>query len=249
MILPSEEVNTDTTADKSLSRTYVHHGAQSKGSTDKKSKKKRNPPSSKPKTSKIVRELSPSTQVADTQHAGEPVTIADTTKGLDTSESTEQQGNHLKIVDVEKVLENIIDEAEHIVKKKKDDDEFTDSGLTSLGNLTFEELYGNAEESSYDTEFEIKVVKRFNLQHYDDDDDQIKFMGHVYFDMEDDTKTKYDGIEINLDDSSKDAEFQEVDPDLESMPDDEIELVSGFESAKTKDDDTQSQHKEELSKS
>ncbi|GJX19598.1 reverse transcriptase domain-containing protein [Tanacetum coccineum] len=239
LIFPSEEVNTDTTADKSLSETYVKHGAQSKASTDKKSKKKRKPPSSKPKTSKIVRESSPSIQVADTQHAEDPVTTVDATKGLDASELAEEKGNQPKTADAEKVLENIVNEAEHTVKEKKDADEFTNSVLKSLGNATFEELYGNAEESPYDTEFEIKVVKRFNLQH-SDDDDQFKFMRPVYSDMEDDTETKDDGIEINLDDSSKDAEFQEANPDLESIPEDEIESVSGFEVAETEDDDTQS---------
>ncbi|GKA05109.1 hypothetical protein Tco_0684229 [Tanacetum coccineum] len=52
----TREVNVDTTADKSLSGTAVQHGPQPKSKTDKKSKKKRNPPSSKPKTSKISRE-------------------------------------------------------------------------------------------------------------------------------------------------------------------------------------------------
>nr|GEU53177.1 hypothetical protein [Tanacetum cinerariifolium] len=165
-------------------QTSVHHGAQLKASTDKKSKKKRNHPSLKPKTSKIVKESSLSTQVANAQHAEEPVTTADATKSLDASESAEEQGNQPKTADSKKVLENIVDEAKHTVKEKKDDDEFINSRLKSLGNVTFEELYGNFEESPYDTEFEIK---------------------------------------INLDDSSKDTKFQEADPDLESMPEDEIE--------------------------
>ncbi|GJY11427.1 hypothetical protein Tco_0379612 [Tanacetum coccineum] len=41
-------------------------------------------------------------------------------------------------------------------KRKEVDDEFTDSGIRSLGNVTFEELHRNAEESCYDTESELK---------------------------------------------------------------------------------------------
>nr|GEY50175.1 hypothetical protein [Tanacetum cinerariifolium] len=201
LILPSNEVNTDTIADKSLSETCVQLDAQSKARTNKKSKKKRNLPSSKPKTSKIVKESSPSTQ-----------------------------------------------EAGHPVKEKEVDDEFTDSRISSLGDVTFEELHGNAEESPYDIESKIKVVKRFNLQHCDDDD-QIKFMGHVYSNIEDDTEAQSDGIEITLTDSSKDARVVEADFALESMPGDEIESVSGFKTIETEDDDTHSQYKEELSKS
>ncbi|GJU69303.1 hypothetical protein Tco_1255562 [Tanacetum coccineum] len=42
---------------------------QSKASTDKKSRKKKNPSSSQPKTLKIVRESTSKKQVAETQHA------------------------------------------------------------------------------------------------------------------------------------------------------------------------------------
>nr|GEY93416.1 hypothetical protein [Tanacetum cinerariifolium] len=73
--------------------TASEHGVQSKTTTEKKSKKKRSPPSSKLKASKIVRESSPSTQLAVTQHAEEPAIIADATKGLDASELVEEQRN------------------------------------------------------------------------------------------------------------------------------------------------------------
>nr|GEW83721.1 hypothetical protein [Tanacetum cinerariifolium] len=302
LILPSKEVNTDTTTDKSLFETCVQLGAQSKARIDKKSKKKRNFPSSKPKTSKIVKDSSPSTQVADTQNAKEPVTTTDATKGLVASESKEEQGNQPKTVDAEKVPTlNIKDTTRNhshnsqgksgevkgyprpnresksaltflyfmytlslyprndtysqgsLTKSKESqekevDDEFTDSRISSLGNVTFEELHGNAEESPYNTESEIKVVKRFNLQH-SDADDQIKFIGPVYSDMEDDTEAHSDGIEITLTDSSKDARVVEADFALESMLGDETESVSGFKTTKTEDDDTHSQYKEDLSKS
>nr|GEY53784.1 retrovirus-related Pol polyprotein from transposon TNT 1-94 [Tanacetum cinerariifolium] len=246
LILPSKEVNTDTTTDKSLFETCVQLGAQSKARIDKKSKKKRNFPSSKSKTSKIIKDSSPSTQVADTQNAEEPVTTTDATKVLDASKSKEEQGNQPKTVDAEKVPTlNIKDTTRNHShnsqgkSEKEVDDEFIDSRISSLGNVTFEELHGNSEESPYDTESEIKVVKRFNLQHFDDDD-QIKFMGPVYSDMEDDTEAHSDGIEITLTDSSKDARVVEADFALESMPGDETELVSGFETTETEDDDTHS---------
>ncbi|GKD16465.1 hypothetical protein Tco_1205623, partial [Tanacetum coccineum] len=52
---------------------------QSKATTDKKSRKKKNTASSKPKTLKIIRESFPSPQVADTQPVEESMTIADAT--------------------------------------------------------------------------------------------------------------------------------------------------------------------------
>nr|GEX22711.1 hypothetical protein [Tanacetum cinerariifolium] len=45
--------------------------------------RRKNPTSSKPKTSKIIRESSLITQVADTQHVEEPVATADATKSVD----------------------------------------------------------------------------------------------------------------------------------------------------------------------
>ncbi|GJT67301.1 putative retrotransposon gag domain, aspartic peptidase domain protein [Tanacetum coccineum] len=84
---------------------------------------------------------------------------------------------------------------------------------------------------------------------HSDDDYQIKFMGPIYSDMDDDADAKDEGIEITLDDSFKNNEVHEAESDLESMPRDEIESVSGFKATKTEDDDTQSQHKKELSNS
>ncbi|GJW05703.1 hypothetical protein Tco_1568126 [Tanacetum coccineum] len=132
------------------------------------------------------------------------ITTANATKGLDASESANEQGNQPKTAIAKKVQEDIVDEAEHFVKEKEVDDEFTKSRIRSLGNVTFEELHRNAEESPYDTKFEIKIVKRFNL-HHSDDDDQIKFMGPIYSDMEDDIEAQSDGIKITLTNSSKDA--------------------------------------------
>ncbi|GKC89490.1 hypothetical protein Tco_1150139 [Tanacetum coccineum] len=98
-----KEVNVDDSADKSSSETNVQPVTQPKAPTDPKLRKKKTPPSSKPKTSKLVRDVPPKKQVAGTQPADVPVATADTTKCLDASESAEEQGNQLKHADAEKV--------------------------------------------------------------------------------------------------------------------------------------------------
>nr|GEV41010.1 hypothetical protein [Tanacetum cinerariifolium] len=82
LIPPSGEVNVDDTADKSLSRASVQPVTQSKATTDLKTKKKRIPPSSKPKSLHKVRVILPKKQVAETQHADVTVATADATKSL-----------------------------------------------------------------------------------------------------------------------------------------------------------------------
>ncbi|GJZ60604.1 hypothetical protein Tco_0616420, partial [Tanacetum coccineum] len=62
LILSSEKVNADDTADKSSSRTFVQPVTQPKAPTDLKSKKKKILPSSKPKSSYKVRVILPKTQ-------------------------------------------------------------------------------------------------------------------------------------------------------------------------------------------
>ncbi|GKF86258.1 hypothetical protein Tco_0254085, partial [Tanacetum coccineum] len=90
LILLSQEVNADNTTDKSFSGTFVQPVGQPKAPTDKKSEKKKNPASFKPKTLKIVRESSLIKQVTETQHVEESVTIGDATKSVDAFESTEE---------------------------------------------------------------------------------------------------------------------------------------------------------------
>ncbi|GJW62721.1 hypothetical protein Tco_0112056 [Tanacetum coccineum] len=57
----------------------------------------------------------------------------------------------------------------------------------------------------------------------------------------------YDGSLVN-DDSLSDQVMQEADSDLESIPGDEIESLYGFEADESDNDDCQSMHKQELSK-
>ncbi|GJT45616.1 hypothetical protein Tco_0954331 [Tanacetum coccineum] len=74
-------------------------------------------------------------------------------------------------------------------------------------------------ESLYDTEFEIKVVKRFQPPQ-SNDEDQITFLGLVYDKM--------------------DQRVEELtNSDLHSMPDDEAESISGFEAADSKEEGTE----------
>ncbi|GJR98982.1 hypothetical protein Tco_0271156 [Tanacetum coccineum] len=149
------------------------------------------------------KESSPLKQVADTQHAEEPIATADITKGVDASESAEVLGNRPKPADVEK-----------------------DFGIKSPGNVSFDELYGNAlnmgsNESPFDTESEIKFVRKV------------------------DPKLNINAQGVGSLIANKD--LTEADSDLKSMPDDEIESVSGFEIDDDNKDD-HSEHKFGLSK-
>nr|GEU92104.1 hypothetical protein [Tanacetum cinerariifolium] len=86
LIPPSGEVNADDTADKSLSRASMQLVIQSKAKTDLKTKKKKIPPSSKPKPPHKFGIIPPKKQVVETQHAEVIVATADATKSLEASE-------------------------------------------------------------------------------------------------------------------------------------------------------------------
>nr|GEU93962.1 retrovirus-related Pol polyprotein from transposon TNT 1-94 [Tanacetum cinerariifolium] len=81
-----------------------------------------------------------------------------------------------------------------------------DSEITSLGNVTFGDLYGydtnmDADESHFDTESEFKFIEKVDPK-------------------------KTDDVGNTLVGSSIDQEMQEADSDLESVPNDEIVSVS-----------------------
>ncbi|GKA07529.1 putative reverse transcriptase domain-containing protein [Tanacetum coccineum] len=142
---------------------------------------------------------------------------------------------------VQKPIDEEIVKDSNIVKE-----EVRYSWITSLGNISLEELlasYENKEankegyKSPCDTESEIKVVKRMNLLHTNDED-QIKFMGPVYSNIEDDT------VEPQLNDQL----MHEVGSDLESMHGDDIMSLSKFEGDKLDENVDQFEHKEDLSK-
>nr|GEW80830.1 retrovirus-related Pol polyprotein from transposon TNT 1-94 [Tanacetum cinerariifolium] len=79
LILSFEKVNADDRADKSSSGTTVQPLTQPKAPTDLKLKKKKIPPSSKPKSSHKVRAILPKKQVVDTHPAEETVATTDAT--------------------------------------------------------------------------------------------------------------------------------------------------------------------------
>ncbi|GJZ11055.1 hypothetical protein Tco_0545814 [Tanacetum coccineum] len=59
------------------------------------------------------------------------------------------------------VQENIVTEDEHIADEQHDDTKFVDSGILSMDDVSSESLNKATDESPYDTESEVKFVKRF----------------------------------------------------------------------------------------
>ncbi|GKA81683.1 hypothetical protein Tco_0788375 [Tanacetum coccineum] len=110
LIPPSRKVNDDDTADKSLSRASVQPVTQPNAPTDLKIKKKRIPPSSKPKSPYKVRVIIPKKQVAQTQHAEVTVATTDATKSLVASEVGEEQVNQSTVAEAEKILDQNVEE-------------------------------------------------------------------------------------------------------------------------------------------
>ncbi|GKB62721.1 hypothetical protein Tco_0918907 [Tanacetum coccineum] len=177
-------------------------------------------------TDLIVKESSPSLQVADTQLAKEPVATADATQSINSFESAEELRIQPKTTDSTKatVQESIVKKAENVAE------------ITFIGHVTLEKVDGDganktAEESPYNTKSKIKFVKRVL---YSDTKDQIMIVGTVYSDMEDDTSVQHqefhdDSIELQ----PYDQLMNEADSDLEPMPRDEIESLSGFKADET----------------
>ncbi|GJT07535.1 hypothetical protein Tco_0841997 [Tanacetum coccineum] len=105
-------------------------------------------------------------------------------------------------------------------------------------NVSFDDLSLGADESPYDTESEIKVVKRLNFQHTKL---EIKFVRKAVSNIVKDERV--------IDISPADQDMTKADSDLESMPGDDIESLFWFEAEEfDHDDDIHFMHKEELSK-
>nr|GEX11333.1 hypothetical protein [Tanacetum cinerariifolium] len=245
-LLPlSREVNADDIADKSLSRASVQPVIQSKATTDPKTKKKKIPPSSKPKSPYKVMAKLPKKQVVETQHAEVTVATADATKSLKASELAEEQGNQPSTTEAVKLTLKTLDFAGlthpcmkvdlyQNIKEEKDAefvamDEIAEEQYLEIP--TVKQLLDEADklnkvvqetpESPYDTESEIKVVKSF-------------FTCHI-FELKDQT----------MRDFKETTNIHEVfDSDLQSIPDDELRSVSGFHTA-----DSYNTHENEVSKS
>ncbi|GJZ23008.1 hypothetical protein Tco_0560467 [Tanacetum coccineum] len=208
-------------------QSLIPPSRESKATTDLKTKKKKIPPSSKPKSLYKVKVILPKKQVAKAQHAEVTVAIDDATKSLVASELAEEQGNQLSATEAKKVLDQNVEEekdAEFVAMEEVAEEQ-------SLEFPTVEQLLDEADklnkavqetpESPYDTESKIKVVKSFLTSHISELQDQT------------------------MHDSEETADIHEdSDSDLQSMPDDDLRSVSGFDTADS--DDT---HENEVSKS
>ncbi|GJY42795.1 hypothetical protein Tco_0431008 [Tanacetum coccineum] len=157
LILSSEKVNADDTADKSSSKTSVQPVSQPKAPTDLKPKKKKVPPSSQPKSSykEEVKEF-----------------------GLESMED----------VTFNQIMDEIDKENKAVEKLK----------------------------SPFDTESEIKIIKRFQPSQ-SDDDAQITFLGAEPYNQTKSTNGDFDS-------------------DLRSMLDDELVSLTGFKTLDSADD-------------
>ncbi|GJU04039.1 retrovirus-related pol polyprotein from transposon TNT 1-94 [Tanacetum coccineum] len=224
-ILPSEEVNTKESADKSQSGTNVQPLSQPKAPTAKRPRKEKNPSSTQPMVLQSSRSISTSSPLTThLQHAEEFVVTADATKSLDASKSAEVQGNQPNTADAEKVLDQIVKEkeiaGEHsldipIVRTLLDD---TDK-QTKDDELTL--------ESPFDIESEIKFIKSFQASTiYDSHNMQLEaglvFATNISF-------MSYGPTDMTLDNVVSSSE-------LRSMPDDDLQSVSTFDSVKSGDD-------------
>ncbi|GJY67029.1 retrovirus-related pol polyprotein from transposon TNT 1-94 [Tanacetum coccineum] len=192
LLPPSEEVNTNETADKSLSKASMQPVTQSKATTELKIKKI--PPFSKPKSPYKVRVILLKKQVTETQHAEVTVATADATKSLEASELADDQGNHQpKTVEAKNVT--VLDQN---VKEEKDAEFVAMEEVAEEQSLEFptvEHLLDEVDklnkavqettESPYDTKSEIKVVKTdSDLQSMPDD--ELRFVsGFVTADSDD----------------------------------------------------------------
>ncbi|GKF09961.1 hypothetical protein Tco_0044185, partial [Tanacetum coccineum] len=131
----------DDTVDKSSSRTSMQLVTQSKAPTVRRPRKKKIPSSTQPKALESIKESSPTTHVAETQPAEETVATADAITSLYAFELAEEQ------------------------------EEVKEFGLESMGDVTFDQIIDEIDqknkaaqekpESPYDTESEIKMIKRF----------------------------------------------------------------------------------------
>ncbi|GJW87599.1 hypothetical protein Tco_0162939 [Tanacetum coccineum] len=110
LLLSFREMNTDSITDKSLSSTTVQYATQPKAPTDKKSKKKKNPSSSKP-TSTYVRHSKQKKPVVGLSIVEEPVATVDITISLEASKSAEDVANQPSTASIEKEHETLVDES------------------------------------------------------------------------------------------------------------------------------------------
>nr|GEU37484.1 hypothetical protein [Tanacetum cinerariifolium] len=108
----------------------------------------------------VIKELSPPSQVDNNQHAEVTVVTTDATQSLVASESAEEQGNHLKTAEAKK-------EQKHNVKE-----EVKSSRLTTMGDITFDQLMDEYEKKTYD---EVESIFRIEaVESTDEENDKIE---------------------------------------------------------------------------
>ncbi|GKC13097.1 retrovirus-related pol polyprotein from transposon TNT 1-94, partial [Tanacetum coccineum] len=160
LILPSEEVNAEATADKSQSGTNVQPLSQPKAPTAKKSKKKKILSSTQPKVSNDSREMNPPSTTTHIQATKEFLVIAVPIQSLEASVTVEVQDNHLKVADTTEVLEKNVEKdylsrvQDHTINDYKEStgiQEDSDSDLQSMPDDDLRSVSGFEAANSDDT--------------------------------------------------------------------------------------------------
>nr|GEV28397.1 uncharacterized mitochondrial protein AtMg00810-like [Tanacetum cinerariifolium] len=173
---------------------------------------------------------SPSPQVVETQLVEETMAIADATQSLRASKSADDQINQPQTTNAEKeTFLNIRGTASNYSKTSLgESDEVKGCPRPNRESIMDEYDQKNKAaqevlESPYDTDFEIKIIKRFQPCQ-PTDNDQITFLGSEPFHME-----------INQTNSAKN---DDSDSGLRSMLDNDLISLIGFETADSTDDDS-----------
>ncbi|GKC16543.1 retrovirus-related pol polyprotein from transposon TNT 1-94, partial [Tanacetum coccineum] len=157
----SEDANIEECKAMSSSRTSELPSLKLRAETDKKKRLKKNPSSAEPTSSHIVKIQTSYSQASDSQHANTSEVPADIYQSLEASKSAKEQDNQLKTANTKKEQENVITEEVHMADDEHDNAEFVDSGIWYIGDVHLEALNASTDDSIYDTESEIKIVKRF----------------------------------------------------------------------------------------
>ncbi|GJQ97421.1 hypothetical protein Tco_0008560 [Tanacetum coccineum] len=170
LILSSEEVNAEESADKSQSRTNMQPLSQPKAPTAKEPRKKKIPSS---------------TQLKQTE---EFVVTADATKSLDASELAEVQGIQPHTADAEKVLDQIVEEEEvakehPLVIPTDEADPAVATNISFMGSgpidMTLDNVVSSSELSSMPDD-DLHYVSAFdNVKSGDDEDDDMADSKHI----------------------------------------------------------------------
>ncbi|GJT28629.1 hypothetical protein Tco_0908904 [Tanacetum coccineum] len=163
----------------------------------------------------------PKKQVAETQHAEEPVATADATKSLGASESAAEQ-----------------------VQDQNVQEEVNESGLESIEDVTFDQIMDEIDQKtngdpSLHYKFTFSTNKFMQVQDQNVQE-EVKESG-----LESIEDVTFDQIMHEIDQKNKDAknakndeEGDASDSGLWSMPDDDLASLTGFETPDSADDDS-----------